>query len=91
MVVYYYSHPRVIRFLGLFQDETTQDYYFCTELLDDSLDKFLEKHPNEFPWKELLKMALTIIEGMIYLVQQQIVHRGKVAVNSLSYIDRNVL
>ncbi len=51
--------------------------YLCTEYVPGgSLNDFLRRNRSTISIRKWLKMVLTAINGMMYLVEQGIVHRG---------------
>lgn len=86
-----FSHPNIVRFLGISTDEMDQSMYLLLELMEGGdLRTFIResrpKQPNEPSYltlHDLLKLGMDVARGCQYLEQNKFIHRDIAARNCL--------
>eukprot|EP01118_Nematostelium_gracile_P010836 TRINITY_DN3790_c0_g1_i2.p1 TRINITY_DN3790_c0_g1~~TRINITY_DN3790_c0_g1_i2.p1 ORF type:complete len:477 (-),score=78.34 TRINITY_DN3790_c0_g1_i2:23-1453(-) len=75
------SHPHVLRYLGRFTDEKSDQYIVTEYASNGGLDDYLTK--NTVSLEEKMKILLDTAKGMSYLSEEKILHRDLACRNLL--------
>mmetsp|Transcript_15325 Transcript_15325/g.59901 ORF Transcript_15325/g.59901 Transcript_15325/m.59901 type:complete len:318 (-) Transcript_15325:123-1076(-) len=80
------SHPNLIGFIGVAENEDLTKVYLVTELLECNLREAI-KDGDEISWAQRLGMALDAARGLAFLHAKRILHRDVKSKNLL--LDQN--
>ena len=76
-------HPNVVQYLGTYCDPGTNLPILLMELCDESLRRFLERSPQQLPYHIQLNIAQDIALALVYLHQNDLIHRDLTSNNIL--------
>jgi ephrin-A/ephrin-B len=69
------KHPHIVQFFGIYTSSAKEIFIVLEYMTQGSLDKFLERMQQEITLENLFQMATDTIAGMLYLEENNIVHR----------------
>jgi serine/threonine protein kinase len=69
------KHPHIVQFFGIYASPTREIFMVIEFMAEGSLDKFLERMQQDIASLDLVRMAKDTITGMLYLEENNIVHR----------------
>lgn len=68
-------HNGVVRAFSFEVDTTSQAAFFTMELMHGiTLDRLLPECPTGLPWRELQPMVLQLLDALVYIHQQNVLH-----------------
>ena len=69
------KHPHIVQFFGIYTSPSNEMFIVLEFMAEGSLDKFLSRMQQQLSSSDLIQMAIHSITGMIYLEQNNIIHR----------------
>ena len=67
--------PHIVQFFGIYTSPSNEMFIVLEFMAEGSLDKFLPSMQQQLSSSDLIQMAIHSITGMIYLEQNNIIHR----------------
>lgn len=83
------SHPNLIGFIGIAENEDLTRVFLVTELLECNLREAI-KDGDEISWPQRLSMALDAARGLAFLHAKHIIHRDVKSKNLLLDVNKKV-